>query len=117
MKSKNLILHYDGCQCSFDYDQIELLEKFFYLMVDITDCRWVHQFHQGLVDYLEKYKPLEITMDKKMRKVSRLIRKAENISEKAAKKNDKLADFDEKHRDPIIKKAKKAGLTSKKGKR
>jgi hypothetical protein len=46
-------------------------------------------------------------MDKKMRKVSREIRKGEHIIERAAKKNDKLADYDEKVRDPLIAKAKK----------
>jgi len=42
-----------------------------------------------------------------MRKVSREIRKGEHIIERAAKKNDKLADYDEKVRDPLIAKAKK----------
>lgn len=46
-------------------------------------------------------------MDKKMRKVSRDLRKGERIIEKAAKRNDKLADFDEKFRDPIVEKYKK----------
>jgi hypothetical protein len=56
-------------------------------------------------------------MDKKMRKVSKEIRKGERLIEDAAKKNDKLADYDEKVRDPIIAKAKKAGISAKKGKR
>jgi hypothetical protein len=42
-----------------------------------------------------------------MRKVSRQIRKGEKLIESAAKKNDKLADYDEKVRDPIIARAKK----------
>lgn len=42
-----------------------------------------------------------------MRKVSKDLRKGERIIEKAAKKNDRLADYDEKVRDPIIAKAKK----------
>lgn len=42
-----------------------------------------------------------------MRKVSRQLRKGEKIIEKAAKKNDKLADYDEKVRDPIMAKYKK----------
>ena len=46
-------------------------------------------------------------MDKKMRRVSKDLRKGERIIEKAAKKNDKLADYDEKVRDPLIAKAKK----------
>lgn len=46
-------------------------------------------------------------MDKKMRKVSRQLRKGEKIIERAAKKNDKLADYDEKVRDPIMAKYKK----------
>lgn len=46
-------------------------------------------------------------MDKKMRKVSREIRKGEKIIERAAEKNDKLADYDEKFRDPMITKYKK----------
>jgi len=35
-------------------------------------------------------------MDKKMRVVSKQIRKGEKIIEKAAKKNDKLANYDER---------------------
>ena len=47
-------------------------------------------------------------MDKKMRsQVSKPIRKAEKILKKAERSNDKLADYDEKVRDPIIDKAKK----------
>ncbi len=42
-------------------------------------------------------------MDRKMRKVSASIRKGEKIIDKAVKKNDKLADYDEKVRDPEIK--------------
>ncbi len=37
-----------------------------------------------------------------MRKVSKEIRKGERIIESAAKKNDRLADYDEKIRDPQI---------------
>jgi hypothetical protein len=43
-------------------------------------------------------------MDKKMRVVSKQLRKGEKIIEGAARKNDKLADYDEKVRDPQIKK-------------
>lgn len=43
-------------------------------------------------------------MDKKMRAVSREIKKGERVIDKAVKKNDKLADYDEKVRDPAIKK-------------
>lgn len=58
-------------------------------------------------------------MDRKMRKVTKVMRKAEHdvkagkpkaaVKElhKAEKKNMKLADYDEKVRDPIIAKAKK----------
>lgn len=46
-------------------------------------------------------------MDKKMRKVSKTIRQGEKIIEKAAKKNDKLAIYDERVRDPMIDKYKK----------
>ncbi len=47
-------------------------------------------------------------MDKKMRKqVSRPIKKAEGILEKAYKSNQKLAAYDEKVRDPAMKKLKK----------
>jgi len=42
-----------------------------------------------------------------MRKVSKQIRKGEKIIEKAARKNDKLANYDEKVRDPIIEKYQK----------
>lgn len=53
-------------------------------------------------------------MDKKMRKVSKEIRKGERIIESAAKKNDRLAAFDQKVRDPQIAAYKK--LKKKKGK-
>ena len=44
-------------------------------------------------------------MDKAMRsKVTKPIRKAEKILKKAEKSNMRLADFDEKKRDPIMKK-------------
>ena len=47
-------------------------------------------------------------MDRKMRKlVSQPLRKAIGIEKKALKANEKLADFDEKVRDPQIKKLKK----------
>jgi len=47
-------------------------------------------------------------MDKKMRsQVSKPLRKAEKIIKKAEKSNNKLADYDERVRDPIIDKAKK----------
>lgn len=43
-------------------------------------------------------------MDKKMRGVTKQIRKAESTLKKAEKKNMKLADYDERVRDPQIKK-------------
>lgn len=44
-------------------------------------------------------------MDRKMRKeVSRPIRKAEGILHKAEKSNEKLANYDERVRDPAMKK-------------
>ncbi len=47
-------------------------------------------------------------MDKKMRsQVSRPIRKAEGILKKAEKSNEKLANYDERVRDPEIAKYKK----------
>lgn len=47
-------------------------------------------------------------MDKKMRKqVGKPLKKAETLVKKAEKNNAKLADYDEKFRDPIIAKAKK----------
>ena len=52
-------------------------------------------------------------MDKKMRsQVSKPIRKAEKILKKAERSNDKLADYDQKVRDPIIDKAKRGKCTS-----
>ncbi len=42
-----------------------------------------------------------------MRKVTKKIRKAESTLKKAEKENKKLADYDERVRDPLIKKAKK----------
>jgi hypothetical protein len=52
-----------------------------------------------------------ITMDKKMRKqVGKPLKKAEKLVIKAERNNAKLADYDEKKRDPIIAKAKKAGI-------
>lgn len=41
-----------------------------------------------------------------MRKVTKKIRKAESVLKKAEKENAKLANYDEKVRDPLIKKAK-----------
>jgi hypothetical protein len=50
----------------------------------------------------------DVLMDKRMRKeVTRPIRKAEKILKKAEHSNMKLADYDEKERDPIIDKYKK----------
>ena len=43
-------------------------------------------------------------MDKKMRKVTKKIRKAESVLKKAEKENTRLADYDERVRDPMIKK-------------
>lgn len=42
-----------------------------------------------------------------MRKVTRKIRKAEGILKKAEKENTRLADYDERVRDPLIEKLKK----------
>lgn len=44
--------------------------------------------------------------------VSKPIRKAEKILKKAERSNDKLADYDEKVRDPIIDKAKRGKCTT-----
>ena len=41
-------------------------------------------------------------MDKKMRKVTKKIRKAESLLKRAEKENMRLADFDERVRDPQI---------------
>lgn len=46
-------------------------------------------------------------MDKKMRKVTKKIRNAESTLKKAEKENTRLANYDERVRDPLIKKAKK----------
>lgn len=46
-------------------------------------------------------------MDKKMRKVTKKIRKAESTLKKAERENMRLADYDEKIRDPMIEKCKK----------
>lgn len=47
-------------------------------------------------------------MDKKMRReVGKPLKKAETLVKKAEKSNAKLADYDEKVRDPLIAKAKK----------
>jgi hypothetical protein len=55
-------------------------------------------------------------MDKKMRKVSAELRKGESLIKDAERKNNKLADYDQKVRDPIIDRAKRAGITAKKSK-
>jgi Xaa-Pro aminopeptidase len=47
-------------------------------------------------------------MDKKMRKVTKKIRTAESALKKAEKDNMRLANYDEKVRDPMIKKCEKA---------
>jgi len=53
-------------------------------------------------------------MDEKMRKqVGKPLKKAEKLVKRAEKNNAKLADYDEKVRDPIIDKAKKAGISVK----
>jgi hypothetical protein len=46
-------------------------------------------------------------MDKKMRKVTKKIRKAESTLKTAERENMRLANYDERVRDPMIKKAKK----------
>jgi hypothetical protein len=46
-------------------------------------------------------------MDKKMRKVTAKIRKAESTLKKAEKENVRLANYDERVRDPQIKRLKK----------
>ena len=47
-------------------------------------------------------------MDKKMRKqVGKPLKKAETLVKKAERNNEKLADYDEKVRDPLIAKCKK----------
>jgi hypothetical protein len=45
-------------------------------------------------------------MDKKMRKVTKKIRKAESTLKKAEKENTRLANYDERVRDPMIEKCK-----------
>lgn len=58
---------------------------------------------------------LGVYIDKDMRKqVGKPLKRAEVLIKKAEKNNSKLADYDEKVRDPLIAKAKKAGLTKKK---
>lgn len=53
-------------------------------------------------------------MDKKMRKqVGKPLKKAEKLVHKAERANAKLADFDEKVRDPMIAKCKKMKRPSK----
>ncbi len=57
-------------------------------------------------------------MDKAMRqKVTKPIRKAEKILKKAEKSNMRLADIDEKERDPIVEKFKKLKKKGKIGKK
>lgn len=46
-------------------------------------------------------------MDKKMRKVTKKIRTAEGMLKRAEKENSKLADYDEKIRDPMVHKCEK----------
>lgn len=46
-------------------------------------------------------------MDKKMRKVTKKIRAAESTLKKAERENVRLANYDERVRDPMIKKCKK----------
>jgi len=53
-------------------------------------------------------------MDKKMRKVTKKIRKAESTLKKAERENMRLADYDERVRDPMIEKYQKL---KKKGKK
>lgn len=48
-----------------------------------------------------------------MRRVSKEIRKGEKTIEKAVRKNDKLADYDEKVRDPLIAKCKSKKMKKK----
>lgn len=48
-----------------------------------------------------------------MRKVTKKIRKAESTLKKAEKENMRLADYDERVRDPLIEKAKKMGKSCK----
>jgi hypothetical protein len=46
-------------------------------------------------------------MDKKMRRVTKKIRNAESVLKKAEKENTRLANYDERVRDPQIEKYKK----------
>ena len=48
-------------------------------------------------------------MDKKMRKVTAKIKNAESLLKKAEKENTKLANYDERVRDPQIKKLHRMG--------
>ena len=78
---------------------IDLLQT---LLDDLTHTRI------SIAELLEKLKFFEENiMDKKMRKVTKKIRSAESTLKKAEKENVKLANFDEKVRDPMIKKYKK----------
>ena len=57
--------------------------------------------------YVDLFK--EGCMDKKMRsEVSKPLKKAEKLVKKAEKNNTRLAAYDEKVRDPVIKKAEKS---------
>lgn len=71
--------------------------------------------NSALISILNKYfENRKVQMDKKMRQqVGKPIKKAETLLKKAEKSNCKLANYDEKYRDPIIDKAKKAGITRK----
>jgi hypothetical protein len=53
------------------------------------------------------WNPEGLPMDKKMRKVTKKIRAAESTLKKAEKENTRLANYDERVRDPQIKKAKR----------
>lgn len=53
-------------------------------------------------------------MDKKMRKVTKKIRKAESVLKKAERENMKLANYDERVRDPMIHKCEKTMKRKKK---
>lgn len=63
---------------------------------------------QGSLGYYQKTVLERYILDKKMRKeVTKPIRKAEKILKKAEKNNVKLANYDEKVRDPLVAKVKK----------
>lgn len=76
--------------------------------------RWIDMMMRQLLERISRLEQciVEIytgrSMDKKMRKqVGKPLKKAEKLVKKAEKNNAKLADYDEKVRDPLIDKCRK----------